>query len=89
MTYSTIDERARQGWKARSTEAGPNLDTAVDDDLFIPLIRVIDEQMAFLCRNDALPDEGIVIGMAAPSFQRELDNAVAERAEAVEDSTPG
>ena len=89
VTYSTIDERARQGWKARSTEAGPNLDTAVDDDLFIPLIRVIDEQMAFLCRNDALPDEGIVIGMAAPSFQRELDNAVAERAEAVEDSTPG
>ena len=38
--------------------------------------------MAFLCRNDALPVEGIVIGMAAPSFQRELDNA------AVEDSTP-
>ena len=82
VTYSTIDERARQGWKARSAQAGPRMNTAVDGDLFIPLIRVIDEQMGFLCRNDALPVEGIVIGMAAPSFQRELDNA------AVEDSTP-
>ena len=88
VTYSTIDERARQGWKARSTEAGPNLDTAVDDDLFIPLIRVIDEQMAFLCRNDALPVEGIVIGMAAPSFQRQLDNAAAEQVQPAEASTP-
>jgi NhaP-type Na+/H+ or K+/H+ antiporter len=88
VTYSTIDERARQGWKARSTEAGPDLNTAVDDDLFIPLIRVIDEQMAFLCRNDALPVEGIVIGMAAPSFQRELDNAAAEQVEPVEASAP-
>ena len=89
VTYSTIDERARQGWKARSAQAGAHLDTAVDNDLFIPLIRVIEEQMEFLCRNDALPDEGIVIGMAAPSFQRELDNAAAERVEAVEDPTPG
>ncbi|WP_395152411.1 cation:proton antiporter [Ilumatobacter sp.] len=89
VTYSTIDERARQGWKARSAEAGLHLDSAVDDDLFLPLIRVIDAQMAFLCRNDALPGEGIVIGMAAPSFQRELDNAAAERVEPVEDSTPG
>jgi hypothetical protein len=64
------------------------LNTAVDDDLFIPLIRVIDEQMAFLCRNDALPVEGIVIGMAAPSFQRELDNAAAEQVEPVEASAP-
>ncbi len=88
VTYTTIDERARQGWKARSTEAGPNLDTAVDEDLFIPLIRVIDEQMAFLCRNDALPAEGIVIGMAAPSFQRELDNAAAEQVKPVEAPTP-
>ncbi|MFT7393501.1 MAG: NhaP-type Na+/H+ or K+/H+ antiporter [Candidatus Azotimanducaceae bacterium] len=88
VTYSTIDDRARQGWKARSTEAGPDVNTAVDNDLFIPLIRIIDEQMAFLCRNDALPVEGIVIGMAAPSFQRDLDNAAAERVEAVEDSTP-
>lgn len=98
VTYSTIDDRARQGWKARSTEAGPDVNTAVDNDLFIPLIRVIDEQMAFLCRNDALPVEGIVIGMAAPSFQRELDNAAAKQVETVEtvevvdvdeDSTPG
>jgi len=89
VTYSTIDERARQGWKVRSAEAGLHLDSAVDDDLFLPLIRVIDAQMAFLCRNDALPGEGIVIGMAAPSFQRELDNAAAERVEPVEDSTPG
>lgn len=85
VTYSTIDERVRQGWKARSSEAGPDMDAAVEDDLFLPLIRVIDQQMAFLCRNDALPTEGIVIGMAAPSFQRELDNT---ESAAVEASTP-
>jgi hypothetical protein len=29
--------------------------------------------MAFLCRNDPLPTEGDVIGLAAPSLQRQLD----------------
>jgi NhaP-type Na+/H+ or K+/H+ antiporter len=80
LAYSTIDERARQGWKARTTDVGPMLESAVAGELFIPLIRVIDGQMAFLCRNDALPEEGAVIGIAAPSFQRELDNAARDAA---------
>ena len=29
--------------------------------------------MAFLCRNDPLPIDGSVIGLAAPSVQTQLD----------------
>lgn len=87
LTYATVDERARQGWKVRTSPVGSLLESAVEDDLFIPIIRVIDDRMVFLCRNDALPVEGAVIGMAAPSFQRELDNAA--RDEAAESDTDG
>lgn len=73
LTYATIDERARSGWKVRSSEAGDALSAAVDGDQFIPMVRVIDERMAFLCRNDALPTDGAVIGLAAPEFQQLLD----------------
>ncbi|NND74616.1 MAG: sodium:proton antiporter [Ilumatobacter sp.] len=74
LTYSTIDERARQGWKVRSAVVDDTIQAAVDDDTFIPMVRLIDERMAFLCRNDALPVDGVVIGLAAPSLQRQLDN---------------
>ena len=75
LTYATVDERQRQGWKVRTAPVGAVLEAAVDSELFIPMIRVVEQQVAFLCRNDALPVEGVVIGIAAPSFQRELDNA--------------
>jgi len=75
LTYSTVDERQRQGWKVRTSPVGDVLESAVAEELFIPMIRIVDEQVAFLCRNDALPVEGQVIGLTAPSFQRELDNA--------------
>jgi hypothetical protein len=42
--------------------------------LFLPLLRIVDDKLAFLCRNDPLPTEGDVIGLAAPSLQRELDD---------------
>ena len=88
LTYATVDERARQGWKVRTSPVGNVLESAVEDDLFIPIIRVIDERMAFLCRNDALPVEGTVIGIAAPSFQRELDNAARDESEPESADTP-
>ena len=82
LTYATVDERQRQGWKVRTTSVGEVLEAAVSDELFVPMIRIVDHQVAFLCRNDALPVEGLVIGIAAPSFQRELDNAERHAAEA-------
>jgi hypothetical protein len=84
LTYATVDERARQGWKVRTAPVGEVLVSAVGEDLFLPLVRVVEGRMAFLCINDALPEEGAVIGIAAPSFQRELDNAAIEAAESEE-----
>jgi len=59
----------------RGTVAGAVIDQAVGANEFVPLIRVIDGRMAFLCRNDALPTEGDVIGLAAPALQQKLDAA--------------
>jgi hypothetical protein len=78
ITYSTIDERARQGWKVRTVPAGSGAEAAVAENQFIPLIRVIEESMAFLCRNDALPSDGAVIGLAAPTFAQALDAVAAD-----------
>lgn len=81
LTYAALDERSRQGWKIRGTVAGPSIDQAVDANEFVPLIRVIDGRMAFLCRNDALPVEGDVIGIAAPALQQRLDADITSDAE--------
>ncbi len=73
ITYATIDERSRQGWKMRAAPNGPTVEEAFAESLFIPIVRVVDGRMAFLCRNDALPADGHVIGLAAPSVQNQLD----------------
>jgi hypothetical protein len=73
ITYATLDERSRQGWRVRGAPSNGTIDQAVSDGLFIPMVRVIDGRMAFLCRNDPLPTEGDVIGVAAPSLQHQLD----------------
>ena len=88
LTYATVDERSRQGWKVRTSPVGSVLEAAVENDLFIPIIRVIDERMAFLCRNDALPVAGTVIGIAAPSFQHELASAAPEPTEPAPTQAP-
>lgn len=79
LSYATIDERSRQGWRVRGASSGSLVDSAVGDDLFIPLVRVTDGRLAFLCRNDPMPTEGDVIGLAAPSLQQQLDDDVAAR----------
>ena len=94
LTFSSLDDRTRQGWKVVGAPVGPTIDDALDESLFVPMIRVIDGQMAFVCRNDAAPTEGEVIGLAAPSLQRQIaaDRAAAEReagADANAVSTPG
>lgn len=73
LTYATLDERSRQGWKVVGAPAGAAVDTALDEKLIIPLVRVVEGRMAFICRNDPLPTEGDVIGLAAPSLQRQID----------------
>lgn len=78
LSYSTIDERSRQGWKVRGVPSGPAIEGAVADDLYIPMVRVDDGRMAFLCRNDPLPTEGDVIGLAAPALQHQLDEDAAD-----------
>ena len=73
LTYTTLDERARQGWKVVGTAAGARVEHALEEDQFLPLIRIEEEEMAFICRNDPLPETGDVIGLAAPALQRELE----------------
>ena len=73
LSFGTIDEHSRQGWRVRGGPAGGRISQAVVDDDFIPLVRVIDGRMAFLGRNDAIPTNGDVIGLAAPALQGDLD----------------
>jgi len=81
ISYATIDERSRQGWRVRGARGGALIDEAVAEDRFIPIVRVIDDRMVFLCKNDALPADGDVIGLAAPSLQQALDDDAAARDE--------
>ncbi len=85
LTYAKVDERSRQGWKMRAAASGPRIDAAVAEGLLIPIVRVVDGRMAFLCRNDPLPSGGHVIGLAAPSVQQELDLDKTADAEATAD----
>jgi NhaP-type Na+/H+ or K+/H+ antiporter len=73
LDYATIDERTRQGWRVRSAAATPSIAAMTEGGLYIPLARVFDGQLAFICRNDPVPTQGTVIGLAAPSVQKELD----------------
>lgn len=75
LDYATIDEQTRQGWRIRPAPAGSSITAATEAGTFIPIARVFDGQLAFVCRNDAVPTQGTVIGLAAPSLQQELDES--------------
>ncbi|MFK8025911.1 MAG: cation:proton antiporter [Ilumatobacter sp.] len=75
LTYAALDDKTRQGWKVVGTLANSRIDAAVADGEFLPLIRIEDGEMAFICRNDPLPDVGDVIGVAAPELHRRLIGA--------------
>lgn len=75
LDYGTVDERSRQGWRVRSSPADPSITAAAEAGQFIPIARVFEGQLAFVCRNDAVPSQGTVIGLAAPSVQQDLDRA--------------
>ena len=76
VDYATIDERTRQGWRVRSAPASPVINDATEANDFMPIARVLDGQLAFICRNDPVPSQGTVIGLAAPSIQQQFDAAV-------------
>ena len=76
VDYATLDERTRQGWRVRSAPASTELKDATEADDFMPIARVLDGQLAFICRNDPVPSQGTVIGLAAPSVQQQFDAAV-------------
>jgi NhaP-type Na+/H+ or K+/H+ antiporter len=78
LDYGTLDERTRQGWRIRSSPADEPIAAATEGGMFVPIARVFDEQLSFVCRNDPVPSQGTVIGLAAPSVQRELDRETAE-----------
>jgi hypothetical protein len=48
------------------------IDTAMADDEFLPVVRVVEGRMAFLCRNDPIPSDGQVIGLASPPMLERL-----------------
>jgi NhaP-type Na+/H+ or K+/H+ antiporter len=75
LDYATLDERTRQGWRVRAAPATPSIAAMTEGALFIPLARVFEGQLAFICRNDPVPTQGTVIGLAAPSVQKELDDS--------------
>ncbi len=76
LEYGTLDERTRQGWRVRSSTAGEPIAAATESGLFLPMARVFQGQLSFICRNDPVPAQGTVIGLAAPSVQKDLDRAV-------------
>ena len=77
LDYSKLDEYARQGWRVRASVAGPAVAAVTEGGMFVPIARVYEGQLSFICRNDPVPEQGTVIGLAAPSVQKELDESVA------------
>ena len=82
VTYSSLDEHSRQGWRVVGEPADTLIVEAFGEHQFIPIARIEDGEMAFICRNDPLPETGDVIGLAAPALQRSIEaRRPAERAE--------
>ena len=80
LDYGTLDERTRQGWRVRPSPTGEPISAATEAGLFLPMARVFGGQLSFICRNDPVPSQGTVIGLAAPSVQKDLERAL-EQAE--------
>jgi NhaP-type Na+/H+ or K+/H+ antiporter/gamma-glutamylcyclotransferase (GGCT)/AIG2-like uncharacterized protein YtfP len=80
LSYAILDEKTREGWRVRSTQAGAAIDAAFEAGLFMPIARVFDGELSFICRNDAVPTQGTIVGFADPVIQREFDEAEAKAA---------
>jgi len=84
LTYTTLDEHSRQGWKVIGAAAGSLIVDAFDNQQFIPLVRIEDGEMAFICHNDPLPVTGDVIGLASPPVLKSVEAQQASAGETSE-----
>lgn len=75
ITYAALDERSRKGWQMVGLTDPELAREAAERGEFLPIARVIEGRMAFLCQNDALPTEGDVIGLGSPDLVREVAEA--------------
>ncbi len=80
ITYAQLDERSRKGWQMTGIVDPRDAAAAAERGEFIPIARVIEGRMAFICRNDALPTEGDVIGLASPALLSETAEPTAPAA---------
>ena len=71
ITFASLDERTRSGWRVASVSGGSPVSDATADGEFMPMVRVVDVRMAFLCRNDPIPSDGHVIGLAPSPDRRQ------------------
>lgn len=78
ITYRFLDERSRQGWRMRAAPCGPVVDEACADSSFVPVVRIVEGRMSFLCHNDGVPTVGSVVGLASPGAQRTFDDSATE-----------
>lgn len=75
LDYGTLDERVREGWRVRPAPAGGSIAATTEAGNFLPMARVFEGQLSFICKNDPVPTQGTVIGLASPSVQHDLDLA--------------
>jgi hypothetical protein len=73
ITYRFLDERSRQGWRMRAVPCGPLVDESCATGAFVPVVRVLEGRMAFLCHHDAVPATGDLVGLASPELRHRLD----------------
>jgi hypothetical protein len=73
LSFPTIAARSRHGGRTRQLPGGSLAVGAVEEQRLVPIARLIDGKVVFLCHNDPVPTDGLVIGLAAPSLQHEID----------------
>lgn len=81
LTYDVLDDRTRNGWRIRAVEADYRLTDLAEAGEFVPIARVFEGQLSFVCRNDAVPSQGTVIGLASPDGIEQIEARAAKLAE--------
>ena len=58
LDYGTLDERARQGWRVRPAPAGGSIAATTEGGNFLPMARVFEGQLSFICKQRPGSDAG-------------------------------
>ena len=75
LSYRDLEDALRSGWSVASTAGGSDAAAATDAGSFVPIARIFDRQLGFICRNDPVPEQGVVIGLASPAYSKRLAEA--------------